>query len=453
MGIEGDQPLIILMDADGIGQKLIPYPANATDLPYTLSSRLSSDGQMLTYYSGSAGKCFDNPGANSADLALNLLNLTNRKSQVVTKLLSRDYPSNFVQAAQQLDQAGTTANGFNITADILRNAFVCGIGASAWSPDGRYLAFAAQMDGLSSDIYLYDMISHTIKRLTSEQEEVETISWSPDGQRIIEWTNFGVGEGMTHDVYVIALDGKVIFKVIIHRGFLDWLYGTTYTYWGSETGKGSNQYGFVDIETGKVKIWDQGYTFLAVSADQQWLVGYYSGGKETNSLPGFYLINLSTFKAKRVELLGTYEDIHSSLQDIGSGDHTFGFINTITNNLYFLSPDGKITSTGLNAARLSLSPDRQYLVAIGQKIHILKADGTSIRDVDLPAHLENTSVYAIIWRPDSSGLFFTYWDPLLSDNAPLTQLYAMDLLTGEPILVDPDSPTPAEAFVWVARPK
>jgi Tol biopolymer transport system component len=446
-------PEIMLLDANGIGQKLIPYPTNATYLPYTLSSRLSPDGKWLAYYTGSAGKCFDNPAADTADLTLNLLNLTDGKSQIVTKLLSRDYPVNFVQAAQQLKQAGIINDGFEISAAALQNAFVCGMEASAWSPDGRTLAFAGQMAGISSDVYLYDMFSHAIKRLSSEPEEVEAISWSPNGQRIIEWSNFGVGEGMAHDVYIIALDGRVIFNRIVHRGFLDWLYGATYTFWGSETGMGQNQFGFVDSQTGNVRIWDQSYTFLAVSADQQWLVGYYRGGKETNLLPGFYLINLSTYKAKRVELLGTYEDIHSSFQDIGSGDHTFGFINTITNNLYFLSPDGKITSTGINAACFSLSPDRHYLVAIGQKIHILKADGAPIRDVDLPAHLENTSVFAIIWRPDSSGLFFTYSDSLLSDKAPLTQLYALDLLTGDPSLVDPDSPTRAEDFVWVARPK
>ena len=286
---QGDQHEIVLMDADGIGQKIIPYPANATYLPYFLSNILSPDGHSLAYYTGSAAKCFGNGGVDTADLTLNLLNLADGKSQIVTRLLLHDYPNNFVQAAQQLNQAG-------ITADLLQNAFGCGMDESAWSPDGRYLAFSGQMDGLSSDVYLYDTISHVIKRLSSEPEEVETISWSSDGQRIIEWSDFGVGEGMMHDVHVLALDGRVVFKLFINRGSLDWLYGPVYSFWGRENEAEPNQSGFVDITTGKVlKAWDQGFSFLAVSTDKQWLAGYFSGGKETNLLPGFYLINLSTF--------------------------------------------------------------------------------------------------------------------------------------------------------------
>ena len=170
-------------------------------------------------------------------------------------------------------------------------------------------------------------------------------------------------------------------------------------------------------------------------------------------MPGFYLINLSTFKANRVELPGTYNDIHTALQAIGSGDQTFGFLNTIDKNLYFLSPDGKLSSSGIKASSFSVSPDREYLVAFGQKIYILKTDGTLIRDLDFPANLTSQWVWTIIWRPDSSGLFFTYWDsPPGKTDAP-TQLYAMDLLAGGPILVDPNSPTLDEDFIWIAKPK
>jgi hypothetical protein len=371
-------------------------------------------------------------------LTLNLLNLTDGKSQVVTRLLSHDYPDNFVQAAQQSNEEG-------ISADLLQNAFVCGIRESAWSSDGRYLAFAGQMDGLSSDVYLYDMNTHAIKRLSDEPEEVERIYWSQDGQKILEWSAYRVGEGMATDVYVISLDGEVIFKVVIYRGFLDWLYSTTYTFWGLENGMEPIQSGFVDIETGKVKIWDPEYDFLAVSADKQWLAASYSSG--------LYLVNLSTSKSIRVELPGEFEGNKSTFQAIGSGDQTFGFLNSSDNNLYFLSPEGKLTSTDINATSLSLSPDRQYLVAVGQKIHILKADGTPIRDVDLPTEQKNDSVFAIIWRPDASGIFFTVCDLLISDNAPNTRLYAMDLLTGGLMLVDPLSPTLNEEFFWVAKSK
>ena len=450
----GNQYDIVLLDANGKGQKLIPYPANAntqTGLP-SLSNTLSPDGHWLAYYTGSAGKCFGNGGANSADLALNLTSLTDGKSRVVTSLLSHNYPDNFAQAAQQMNQ-------LDITAEQLQNAFVCGITQSiAWSPDGRYLAFAGQMDGLSSDLYLYDAVSQAIKRLSSGPEEVQMIAWSPDGQWILDWSSYGSGEGMTYNLYVTSLDGSVINKLPVSScDTARWLDDQTCFSSEDGNGVGLHNLSLVNIKSGDVvPVWAGEFSSLAVSADRQWLAyfSHYSSqslkkGSDPNFVPGLYLINLSTLKSGPVELPGNFDD-YQALQALGSGDRSFGLLNTSENNLYFLSPDGKLSSTGIDATLFSLSPDRQYLVAIGQKIHILKADGTSIRDVDLPANLVSRDIGTIIWRPDSSGLFFTYQDP---QNASVL-LYAMGLLTGGPELVD-DSPTPSGSadFIWVSMPK
>jgi hypothetical protein len=76
-----------------------------------------------------------------------------------------------------------------------------------------------------------------------------------------------------------------------------------------------------------------------------------------------------------------------------------------------------------------------------------------MRDLDFPSQSDDQWVWTIIWRSDSSGLFFTYWDSPPGETDAPTQLYSIDLLNGESILVDPSSPTLAEDFVWVARPK
>jgi hypothetical protein len=55
----------------------------------------------------------------------------------------------------------------------------------SWSPDGRYLAFTAALDGPSSDLYLYDDRDGTIRRLTSGSNQAASPHWSPDGQWII----------------------------------------------------------------------------------------------------------------------------------------------------------------------------------------------------------------------------------------------------------------------------
>ncbi len=57
-----------------------------------------------------------------------------------------------------------------------------------WSPDGRYLAFAAALENQenqSSDLYLYDAQTRNTLRLTSGPDSVSLISWSPDSEWII----------------------------------------------------------------------------------------------------------------------------------------------------------------------------------------------------------------------------------------------------------------------------
>ena len=452
---QGGRYEIVFTDADGSGQEIIPYPADANTqvgLP-SLSSTLSPDGKWLAYYTGSAGKCFGNGGADTADLALNLVNLANGKSQVVTRLLSHDYPKNFVQAAQQLDQE-------TLSADVLQNAFVCGITqAIAWSGDGRYLAFAGQMDGLSSDLYLYDMLSQTITRLSSGPEELQIIAWSQDGRWILTWGSYAEGEGMVYDLYVTSLDGSDVHKLPVSScDTTSWLDDQTCFSFESENGVGTYNLALVNIKTSQVvPVWAGEFSSLAVSADHQWLA-YFSHlssqalktGSDPNFTPGLYLVNLRTFKSSRVALPGNLDD-YQSLQPLGSAERGFGLLNTSENTLYFLSPDGNLSSAGVNASRFSLSPDRQYLVAIGQKIHFLEADGTFLRDVDLPAALMGQGIQTILWRPDASGLFFTYQAP----QDASTQFYALDRSTGGPRLVDRTSILslgPSD-FVWVGMPK
>jgi len=79
-----------------------------------------------------------------------------------------------------------------------------------WSPDGRYLAFAGQMDGLSSDLYIYDSVSGAIQRLSSGPQEVGWISWSPDGKWILDGSTYSFGEGMRYAVYATSLDGTIV---------------------------------------------------------------------------------------------------------------------------------------------------------------------------------------------------------------------------------------------------
>jgi Tol biopolymer transport system component len=73
-----------------------------------------------------------------------------------------------------------------------------------WSPDGRYLAFAAKR-GPRDDIVIVDVERNKqVGQLEFKLSGVTTPSWSPDGQRLV-FTGY---EGGFSDLFVVDRDGK-----------------------------------------------------------------------------------------------------------------------------------------------------------------------------------------------------------------------------------------------------
>jgi hypothetical protein len=77
--------------------------------------------------------------------------------------------------------------------------------SAAFSPDGRYVAFAAQTGGQDA-IYIYDVPrDRVIRKLRFDLNGVSNPSWSPDGRRIV----FTGLDGGLSDLFLTDLDGQV----------------------------------------------------------------------------------------------------------------------------------------------------------------------------------------------------------------------------------------------------
>lgn len=451
----GDQTYIKLLDADGTGQSIFSYPTNAApfnlNLPY--SNTISPDGKWMAYYSGSAGTCFGEVGPDTSDLSLNLMSLSDGKTRVVTRLLSKDYPANFVKAAQQLGRA-------DVTADMLQNTFVCTINqALDWSPDGRYLAFAGQMDGLSSDIYLYDSVSGAIKRYSSGPEEIVWICWSPDGKWILDGSTYWVGEGMQNNIYATSANGVTINQ--LSKGTpqvvtsSDWLDDHSYFDSNGANGPGDYDLKLVDVNTGTTSIiWRGSYSPFAFIPSGNWVtlqantLTWPENGSDFQT--GIFLVDTTSLKQTRVNSSGPWGSGYPpEFTALGyNQDKLFLVRNISSGEIQFLSSDGNLTSSGVQAERISVSPDRLDWIAIAGNLQVFSDDGSLIRIVDLPANLDPKNIGTIIWRPDSSGLFFTYKNS--QDQSSRLGLYALDLAKGNPTQVDTLSPTSPSNFLWVS---
>ena len=416
--------------------------------PFDLDARLiSPDGHWLAFYTGTAGSFVELPASGTSDLTLNLLDLATGEEQVVTPLLSADYPGNFVEAAKKL-------NDPYITAETLYGAFLNGIIQSlAWSPDGKYLAFAGQIDGLSSDLYLYDVHTQTIQRLSSGDQELQWIDWSPDGKWILHSSVFSAGMGMTFDIYAASLDSgsaPYLSTNSLYTGIERWVNSHVYLENDSENGPG--QYGLrsVDIETGKVtKLWDGSYFSYEVSADGKWVIinamlpdiapELYSGN-DLNFLPGPYLIDLATLEKTRIEFPSDEISIDYVAFPFALGNEEF-ILMGVQSPSYFLSTEFELSPLELNGAKISISPDRRSWVAtVGDSLSIYSADNVLTQSISIP--VSDVNHCDLTWMPDSTGVFLVCQ----------TEIYSVTFSTGEIQLVEMNRMDNylGPRFAWVA---
>lgn len=113
----------------------------------------------------------------------------------------------------------------------------------AWSPDGRTLAFAGGLSGLSVDVYTYSLDTGEIKQLSNGSLHAYRLRWSPDGRYIVYESSDmmgAMGGVVTEDVWAVpAGGGPNISLVDKELGYFDYhdygwlsptqiLLGTTY---------------------------------------------------------------------------------------------------------------------------------------------------------------------------------------------------------------------------------
>lgn len=71
-----------------------------------------------------------------------------------------------------------------------------------WSPDGTKVAFASNQDG-DWNIYVIDLATDEVKRLTGDSANDVAPAWSPDGNQI----SFSSDRNGDWEIYVMRADG------------------------------------------------------------------------------------------------------------------------------------------------------------------------------------------------------------------------------------------------------
>lgn len=88
--------------------------------------------------------------------------------------------------------------------------------APAWSPDGAHIAFSASPNG-NYDIFVMDSTGANVQRLTSSAENDEWPAWSPDGSRIAFIRSYST---TVASLLVMEVDGANPTRLT--TGAIDW---------------------------------------------------------------------------------------------------------------------------------------------------------------------------------------------------------------------------------------
>lgn len=420
-----------LLNADGSLQKYVEVPELAGP------SDVSPDGNWVVYEPGSD----DKP---PYDLSLNLLNLEDGTSLSITNVISRDFPKNIgplIESMSQYDPAlyGKDCADTKCRTARVKDELLSTAGLSRWSPDSQFLAFTAQIDGPSTDIYLYSMQDKTIRRLTDELQNVGWLEWSPDGKRILYSSDI---PGILYErttFHVTDLEGKTfsISQEILSKepqwyNMHGWVSDTLYLLQALRPEPGQEHFRqlvVVNVENGETtEIWPYPTDETAIDTDNQRIVLSFIQYSFDDPIPnapeaGTYFVST---KGDRERISGhIFSFVPDSVQIIG--------VDSDEGQAYHILSDGSVKRIGAGEWGFvtSSSPDKKWFF-----LEQREQEGAyrfSLYDDEYrqtKSWTLNEEVINASWRPDSLGIFL-----FTSDN-----IYYLAIPDGEPQLLKVEVP-------------
>jgi hypothetical protein len=367
-------------------------------------------------------------------LTLNLMNVPSNTMRVITPL----YSPEMEQALKTASTTGDRNEAVEAGIAIAENS-----NTLAWSPDGRYLAFIAAIDGPSSDVYSYDRESGQINRLTDGLNQAARLFWSPDSQWIIheEVESFGTGAGWNvKAVWAAAPDGSGNRKLYDtefsgDEVFVDWVSPDTFLVY-SWTPIGLQNVRLVNLGTGAAQRIGPEFSVQALAFDpesqaQLTVVDDYTA-QQNNLRAGLYLTAASN--PPRLVAPGNWYDVRWL-------PHARMFFAKGDSGVRSVALDGTTTEYFGEGALPIDSPDGAWLLAWGDGyytgpigLRLYTTDG------ELKRAITTDSVTFATWSPDSNGVFY------VSDGV----LYYAAIPNGKPQLIEENlASTTSGSLGWI----
>jgi Tol biopolymer transport system component len=428
---DSDAPSLIIVNPEGSGRREIRLPNVESGRSYGIWG-LSPDGKYLAYHTGETASA-------GGDLTLHILRLEDEEKLAAIPLQTDDFGERMLELAERLakDPPESLAGDW-FTEDVFVDfiledgidAFEAGIRSLDWSPDGKLLAFAAQIDGPTSDVYTFNVNSGIIRRMTSGLTQVQYVYWSPNGEWIAHGSAFWVGMGTYMINNFVSREGSSVFSMDIGGQYGTWYGSELYLVFNDANGIGRFGLKVISMETQQVRaLWWYPFKGYALDMPGGKLIvletenlGFDEDGNLIGYPPGLYMVDLYT---GTVEKIGE-EDI-DDLQWLRAGVWPWSRTGELAlvivgRNIMGVNNEGEVRML------IKKENGRPYPSPNGDRIAFLGyRDSVGIRVYD--AHSEETivlteaSASCVSWRPDGEGLAFKAGDVLfysdLSGNASM----------------------------------
>ncbi|HMZ06038.1 MAG TPA: hypothetical protein PK078_00350, partial [Anaerolineales bacterium] len=407
-----DNPTIYIYNYDGKGRKVVELPKGGWSRNFGgLNKLISPDGNWLVYYQGTV-----QGGGHSDNLpvSLNILNLQNGTTKKIVDVVTEGYQAKLDDLVNQLKETEPEyyepVEGIDWVPVSIDGDFQWTIYTYAWSTDSMRLAFAGQIDGVSSDVYIYDLESETVKRVEDTLHNVQWITWSPDGEHLV-FTDSHPGNIYTgstlYSISAIDFNNQKPRQLISGTWLFigDWLSSTKILAAQGTDTAGLFELQSIDITTGQITyLWDDGFSDFKVDYEKQTIILNASEYADPENF-GIYEVSFNGEKRKMFD--GLYW-VSIFLRDgikhrflITGADHD-GQIS-LSGNVVGITEGNDPTYFGkFDYLHVSISPDKSWLLMYDdEKIYLYD------RNDDLKNTFLIPDIYSILWMPDSSGLVYS----------------------------------------------
>ncbi len=393
--IKGSANYANLLDVYGDGMVTYPLPSDsAAHIKYDFVpvDLVSPTGTYFVYYAGSEDRPYD--------LELRIIRLQDGQLIQAVPLLAKGMDTALGTLAEQAmaeDPEAFFGIPDELVPDELLFSLQTGIRAHAWSPAVDTFAFASQADGPSSDLYTIHAPSGATLRLTSGPQNIQRMSWSPNGRWIAHGAAFTSAVGAAISNFIISRDGSTLLDLpkggLIEGG---WVTSDWYFVYEAGHGSGDNSLKAVHLpDDHYLPAWEGPFTSYAFDvANEALAVSLY--GPDVSGT-GTYI------STPRGEILEELETPVYGLVPWGRGpDRYAGSADT---GVFSITLDGVARDIFGEPRRISVSPNKERLVLFdpqGEGSTVLYSAGSGeLLDVI------NDDVGCVLWAPESDAFYLT----------------------------------------------